>query len=82
MPFPHVCSYIEHPRVTGKVVSEFVERLQCLFSFLNKPHVAIEAVKKYGIIDVLDADACQLQLLAHQNILITIAAEARVERMG
>lgn len=82
MPFPHGCRYIEHSRVADKVVGEFVECLQGFFSFLNKPFVAIEAVEEYGIIDVLDADARQLQLLAHEHILIAIAAEARVERMG
>ena len=82
MPFPHGCRYIEHSRVTSQVVGEFVERLQGLFSFLNKPLIAIEAVEEYRIIDVLDADARQLQLLAHEHILIAIAVEARVERMG
>ena len=82
MPFPYGCRYIEHSRVASQVVGEFVERLQGFFSFLNKSLIAIEAVEEYGIIDVLDADACQLQLLAHQDILIAIAAEARVERMG
>ena len=82
MPFPHGCRYIEHSRVTSQVVSKFVKCLQGFFSFLNKSLVAIEAVEEYRVIDVLDADARQLQLLAHENILIAIAAEARVERMG
>ena len=59
-----------------------MECLQGIFGFLNKPLVAIKAVEKDGIIDVLDADASQLQLLAHQYIFIAIAAETRVEGMG
>ena len=59
-----------------------MQRAQSFLGFLNKSLVALESVETNRVVNVEYLDAFGLEPFAKQHILIAIALETLVERVG